>query len=127
MASYHGRGGAVTWTTLTWLDTNVHSWTVDLAGDAEETTAFGISAPYPRSYIPGLTGWSGSYECRADSTTYPTASDMNGTYQINLDTGYIHYKGSAIVTGIGTGVPVDGVPTLTVNFQGTGAITVSDA
>ena len=127
MSTFHGRSGAVTWTTLTHLDANVFNWSVDLVNDAEETTAFGIAAPWARSYIPGLIGWSGSYEARTDDTEYPKASDMNSIYNINLDTGAVHYKGSAFITGVAQAGMVDGVPTITFSFQGTGAPTISDA
>ncbi len=40
----------------------VKSWTLTYAGDALETSNFD-DASGGRTYIPGLTGWSGSYDC----------------------------------------------------------------
>ena len=127
MASYHGRGGAVTWGTLTHLDTKDYNWSIDYTADAEEVTAFGIAKPWPRSNLPGLTSWTGSYECRLDSTNYAKNSDIGWMNIINLDTGNIHYKGSAFITSWSVTEAVDGIPTATAAFQGSGTLTISDA
>lgn len=127
MSAFHGRSGSVTWGTITALDTNVNSWSIDYTADAEETTAFGIATPWPRSYIPGLTSWTGSYECRADTTNYPRNSDIGWMNYLTLYTGNVYYKGSAFITSWGPSVAVDGVATVTVNFQGSQALTVSNA
>ena len=92
MGTFHGRSGAVTWTTLTHLDANVFNWSVDLVNDAEETTAFGIAAPWARSYIPGLIGWSGSYEARTDDTEYPKASDMKKNIKYGIAASEIKHE-----------------------------------
>jgi len=124
----HGRGGSVTWSSLTHLDTRVNSWTLDITADTGETTAFTLTSPYARTYIPGLTSWSGSYEARLDSDDRPAHSDIGTTDpELKLYTGATYYKGSAILTGWSPSVPVDGVATATVSFQGTGNLVISDA
>jgi len=102
-----------------------HNWSADLAGDAEETTVFGLTAPYPRSYIPGLTSWSGSAE---KYLKVPECEGMVGTEAIvklflDESTNY-RWEGWGVFTGVSPTTPVDAVVTETVNFQGTGALEV---
>lgn len=129
MSAYHGRGGQVVWTTMTHLDGNVRSWTMDYTADEEDVTAFGSptsTAPYPRSFIGGLSQWSGSYEAMLDSSSHPEPSDVGVVDYVRLETGQVSYKGSAFITGWNPAGMVDGVPTVTVSFRGTNALAVSN-
>lgn len=132
MGAFHGREGEVVWSTMTHLDTNVNSWTLSFAGDEEDTTSFGgptKAKGWPRTYIPGLTQWSGSYEARLDDTNAATMqpSDVGTQDYIILRTGKVAYKGSAFITGWDPTNPVDGVATNTVTFRGTDTLTISDS
>ena len=123
MSAFHGKLGKVIWGTgLTHLDTNCHSWTIDYSADAGETTAWTVASPWPRTFIPGLTTWSGSYEMRDDSTGTPEPSDIGYMTQINIYTGHAKYSGSAFITGYSPTISVDAVAAVTVSFQGSGAI-----
>ena len=92
-----------------------------------------FSSTGDRTFIGGLRTWSGSYECLMDDTnpvlsdasnlgvgSTPTTSDI---ITLNAASGRSFY-GVAIVTGVHPNVAVDGVMTVTYDFQGTGALTI---
>jgi len=106
-------------------DVAVHNWTLSYVGDTLETTDFDDSSG-GRSYIPGLTSWSGSFDCYystgntfAPGTTYTSLSMLMST---SANDGF---KGNVIITGEDIGTPVDGIITQTYTFQGTGALGTS--
>jgi len=119
MAEISGINGRVI---LTNGETSVHSWTLSYAGDVLETTDFDDSTG-GRSYIAGLTGWTGSYDCFWDSgnTTIP-----GSTGTIKLQTGASTssdlFTGAIIITGMDVTTPVDGIVTQTYTFQGSGTL-----
>jgi len=106
-------------------ETSVHSWTLSYAGDVLETTDFDDSTG-GRSYIPGLTGWTGSYDCfwSSGNTAIP-----GGTGTIKLQTGVSTssnlFTGAIIITGMDVATPVDGIVTQTYTFQGNGTLGTS--
>jgi len=118
MAEISGINGDVN---CTGGDTSVHNWTVSYAGDALETTDFDDSSG-GRSYIPGITNWSGSYDCYYDSgnTKVPGST---GTIILRTGTGdSALFTGSIIITGMDVSAPVDGIITQTYTFQGSGTL-----
>lgn len=123
MAEVSGKGGSVTFTSG---QTSVHSWTISYAGDALETTDFDDSTG-GRSYIPGLTGWSGSYDCYY-STANTAVPGTTGSATFKTTTGTVGlFYGSLIITGMDVGAPVDGIVTQAYTFQGSGALATSTA
>jgi len=122
MAEVSGKGGGVT---TTGGDTTVSSWTLSYAGDALETTNFDNSSG-GRSYIPGLKGWSGSYDCFF-STGNVLVPGTTGTVVLTISTGTGAYAwtGGIVITGMDVSTPIDGIVTQSYSFQGTGALTTA--
>ncbi len=80
MGAFSGHSGNVTFGSG--YTVNVYSWSIDYTAEALESTDFASSGA--RTFIPGLTGWSGSYECRLDSATpivAPGAAAASATYR----------------------------------------------
>lgn len=98
------------------------SWSLDYTVDALETTDFEDAGV--RSYIPGCSGWSGSFEQVKDGA--PTT--IGSLVKIQLkesDTATQKWEGDAILTGVHPSVSFDGVVTYTYDFQGSGTLTVA--
>lgn len=127
MAAVNGIGGDVSITASAMsdaVDLNVRNWSIDYTADGLDSTDFTTAGP--RTFIAGLTSWNGSYEALLDGTTSPEASDMGATVTLTLtaSTGRI-WSGSALILGMHPAVNVDGINTITVDFQGTGAIGIA--
>jgi len=121
MAELSGKGGDVT---MSCGDVSVHSWTLSYVGDALETTDFDDSSG-GRSYIPGLTSWSGSYDCYYDATNLK-APGTTGSIVLKMSTGAtVGWKGDIVITGMDITTAVDGIVTQTYTFQGNGALAAS--
>lgn len=125
MGHYAGRGGDVSigsdaGTTVA----GVRSWTLDYTVDMLDTTDFvdGGTTPYPRTFLPGLSTWSGSFELIKEDApeTLGTATAIN----LNLEevAGTTYWRGSAFITGIHVSVSVEGLVLYTFDFQGTGGL-----
>jgi len=119
MAEISGINGAVVFSTA---QTSVHSWTVSYAGDALEKTDFDDSSG-GRSYIAGITNWSGSYDCYYDSgnTSMPGTTGTI-TLQTGASTSSALFTGEILITGMDVSAPVDGIITQTYTFQGSGTL-----
>lgn len=122
MAEIHGKGGGINFSCG---KTTVNSWTLSYVADAPETTNFDNSSG-GRSYIPGLKGWSGSYDCffSTGNTAVPGTTGSI-TLTISTGTGAYAWTGSVIITGMDITTPVDGVITQSYSFQGTGALSTA--
>lgn len=102
--------------------THVKSWTLDIVADALDTTSF--STTQARSFIPGLKSWSGSFVCNLDDTT-PVDDAGNDPTIIYFYIGpQMWFEGDAFITGVHPGVVVDGIGEVTVDIQGTGALSM---
>jgi len=117
MAEVAGKGGSITCENLT---VGVKAWTLNLVGDALETTDYGDSGH--RTYIAGLDGWTGSCEVNWDAInkSLVVGATITGlVFTVVSDTTY--YTGAkAIVTGISVGSTVEGLIIMSVSFQGSG-------
>lgn len=121
MAEVAGKGGLVKEGSNT--VSQVRAWTLDFTCDPLETTDFGDSGH--KTYIAGLDGWSGSLEAHHASGAAPLTLGTTYTLHLILDNANNkEYSGSAIVTGLHPNVSVDGVVTVSVDFQGSGTLTV---
>lgn len=126
MGHLAGKSGAVYSTTTGGTATGVavvsgmKSWTVDYTSDALETTDFadvGI-----KTFIAGLSGWSGSFEGYKDGAPDLT---VGTSYVLHLREGTLtteRYSGTALITGLHGSASIDGVVTQGYDFQGTGAL-----
>jgi len=138
MATLSGTSGNVTFANN--YTAHVHSWSADIVTEALEVTAWqlGTGTPNPdlpwRSYIPGLSGWSGSFDCYLDGNELPEPGKVVGGstvfwLQLNIDD-YHYYEGYAICTAVRPSAPIEGVQSVTIEFQGSlslGAVTTTAA
>lgn len=121
MAEISGVDGSVTFSNG---QTTVNSWTLSYVGDALETTNFDDSSG-GRTYIPGLHGWSGSYDAFY-STGNTAIPGSTGTINLKISTGTVGaWSGGVIITGMDVTTPRDGLVTQSYTFQGTGVLTAS--
>jgi len=100
----------------------IKSWTVDYVSDALETTDFADSGK--RTYVVGLSGWSGSFEGFKDAAPTSIGSLVALVLQESTTAGQ-SWSGSGILTGSHETVAVDGVVTISYDFQGTGTLTAA--
>jgi len=95
------------------------NWTLDIVGEALETTAFGDEGH--RAYIAGIQGWSGSadrhYLTDVDMSAYVGSRYIVRFYMKTTATAY-RYEGWAYVTGMHLTTPVDGLVAEPIDFQG---------
>lgn len=110
----------------------VKAWSLDYTTDMVDTTDFvdGLTTPHPRSFLPGLSNWSGSFEVVKDSAPLALFSQVG----IELaEVGSITasatqmWRGNIVLTGIHPTVGSDGLVMYTYDFQGTGVLTVAAA
>ena len=121
MAELSGKLGDVTFSSG---DDSVKSWTISYTGDVLETTDFDDSTG-GRSYIAGLTGWSGSYDCNY-STGNTRVPNNTGTAYFRTSTGVSGvWSGTIFITGMDVSTPVDGIITQSYTFQGSGVLSAS--
>ena len=102
----------------------IKSWTIDYTIDALETTDFADVGV--KSYIAGISGWSGSFEGYKDGA--PTAIGAIIALKLRESTNATQqYTGQAILTGSHETVAIDGVVSIAYDFQGTGALVPASA
>ena len=104
----------------------IRNWTLDYTVDMLDTTDFadGAATNAARTFIPGLSGWSGTFEGLKDGAPQGLGFSSSITLKLEEDAG-LFWQGSAYITGIHPSVSVDGVITYTYDFQGTSALTES--
>jgi len=121
-----GKSGNVYYTTTGGTATSavvvagMKSWTVDYTSDALETTDFADVGL--KTYIAGLSGWSGSFEGNKDGAAALTVGTSYVLHLRESATTTQRYSGTAIITGLHGSASVDGVVTQSFDFQGTGAL-----
>jgi hypothetical protein len=102
----------------------IKSWTLDYTQDALETTDFDDSGV--KTYLAGLSGWAGSFEGFKDGA--PTGiGSIVALILMESATASQLYTGQAILTGSHPSVSVDGIASVSYDFQGTGALTPASA
>lgn len=125
MAQMSGREGMV----YIGSDTaGIKSWTVDYTVDVLDTTDFADagSSPYARTFVPGLSTWSGTFEGYKDGT--PKTLGVSTTavkIKLEEDTN-TYWEGDCFITGIHSTASVDGLVTISYDFQGTGTLDVTN-
>ena len=99
----------------------IKSWTVDYISDALETTDFADSGK--KTYIAGISGWSGSFEGFKDGAPTGIGAEIALVLSASTDATQ-DYTGQAILTGSHETVSVDGVVSISYDFQGTSTLNV---
>jgi len=124
MAHTAGKGGNVN---ISGDITGVRSWTLDYTVDMLDTTDFidGAATNAARTFLPGLSGWSGSFEVvKGGAPSALGTSSTPVTLKLEEDGTYF-WQGSAFLTGIHATTSADGLVMYTYDFQGTGELTES--
>lgn len=117
------------------------SFSVEMTSDTIETTVMGTDV---RTYVKGLSSFSGSADIYFDDTVFdtnessfnPTAGLVGGSpINVKFYTAYgtdgagtgndSVFQGSAIVTGFTVNSTFDGMVEASISFQGSGAVTYS--
>ena len=136
MATLTGNNGAITINSANVL--SVRNFTIDVKADTIETTTMGVDV---RTYVAGLSAFSGSADVYFDATDYDTyettfnptaglvgASGVAGKFYIESNyssTSDYAFTGTIIVTGYSVKSSMDGMVEASISFQGTGATTYS--
>ena len=126
MAHIAGRTGMLNLETSD--EAGIRNWSLDYTVDILDTTDFadGAATNAPRTFIAGLSRWSGSFEGLKEDAPLALFS------QIGLDlaesaTATQAWIGNAILTGIHPSVAIDGAVTYTYDFQGVGELIEASA
>jgi len=109
-------------------EAGIRSWTLDYTVDVLDTTDFadGAATNAARTFIAGLSQWSGTFEGLKDGAPYALTFDGAALQSIKLEEDATHFwGGECLITGIHPNVSVDGVVTYAYDFQGTSALTES--
>ena len=124
MATHHGKEGVVT-AGGTGIG-ELTGFTLETTADVVEDTALTDAT---KSFVAGRTSFSGTLEMHYDETDSPQQTLTAGSSIAFIllpegnSTGDESFTGTGIVTGMSVGVPLDGITTRSVTFQGTGALT----
>lgn len=111
---------------------SVRNFSVELTSDTIETTTMGVDV---RTYLKGLSSWSGSADIYFDPANYtggasviaalnPTGLNVGAstvTVELYLDGSNNKFAGEAIITGFTVNSSMDGMVEASISFQGSGA------
>ena len=124
MATHHGKEGVVT-AGGTGIG-ELTGFTLETTADVVEDTALTDAT---KSFVTGRTSFSGTLEMSYDETDSPQQTLTAGS-SISFvllpegnASGDESFTGTGIVTGMSVSIPLDGITTRSVTFQGTGALT----
>jgi len=105
---------------------SIRSYTIESTGETIENSTMGLSA---RTYVAGLTTFTGSFEVYFDETdTAQSAVDAGASVTFSVypegdEAGDTYYTGSGIVTGRSITASFDGMVEMSLSVQGSGALT----
>jgi len=105
------------------------SWSIDYMVDMLDTTDFadGAATNSARTFLPGLSQWSGSFEIVKDGAPMALGTSATPVTLKLEEATTTFWQGSAFITGIHATNSVDGLVMYTMDFQGTGELTESAA
>ena len=124
MATHFGKEGVVT-AGGTGIG-ELTGYTLETTSDVVEDTQLSDAT---KSFVAGRTSFSGTLEMSYDETDSPQQTLTAGTTISFIlapegnSTGDETFTGSGIVTGMSVSIPLDGIITRSVTFQGTGTLT----
>lgn len=135
MATITGNNGKITLAGTQVL--NVKTYSCDIKADTIETTSMGIDA---RTYLKGLSSWSGSADVLVDTANLTGGANAIATLiatggavgdssiacvfyldSVGSPSGK-NFAGNAIVTGFNVKSSMDGMVEGTISFQGSGSL-----
>mgnify|MGYP006125993031 FL=1 len=125
MATHHGKEGVVT--SAGAVIGKVTGFTLDTTHDTVEDTTLSDAT---KTFLAGRGTFTGSVDMNYDETDTPQTTLLTGTSLAFIflpegnSSGDESFAGTGIVTSMSISVPLDGVTTRTVAFQGTGALTI---
>jgi len=108
----------------------VRSWTVEHTKDVIENTSMSEAGGH-RTYLSGLSQFTGTMECMYDTAqTSPAVFDPANDAALSVEffpnaSSGVKYVGDVIVTSVSRTASFDDLVTATVNFQGSGALTIT--
>ena len=123
MATHHGKEGVVT-AGGTGVG-ELTGFTLETTADVVEDTALTDAT---KSFLVGRTSFSGTLEMSYDETDSPQQTLTAGTSISFIlapegnASGDETFTGTGIVTGMSVSIPLDGITTRSVTFQGTGTL-----
>lgn len=137
MATLAGNNGAISINGIAVLA--VRNFSIEMTEDTIETTVMGTDV---RTFVGGLSAFSGSADVYFDSSDYDTneasfnptaglvgASGVTGKFYVLLDATGSNadqaFTGTIIVTGYTVNSSMDGMVEASLSFQGSGAVTYS--
>jgi len=137
MATLTGNNGAISINGIAVLA--VRNFSIEMAADTIETTVMGTDV---RTYLTGLSSFSGSADVYFDASDYDTnestfnptaglvgASGVTGKFYVELDATSTNvdkaFTGTIIVTGYTVNSSMDGMVEASISFQGSGATAFS--
>ena len=103
--------------------TNVKAWTLDDGADVNDITSF--ASVGPRSFLGGLTSWSGTYTCDYDDTVLAVAPGAAAAQIVLTAVTGQTFTGNVIITSNSISASVEGPPQIVVSFQGTGVLGIA--
>ena len=124
MATHFGKEGVVT-AGGTGIG-ELTGYTLETTADVVEDTQLSDST---KSFVAGRTSFSGTLEMSYDETDSPQQTLTAGTSIAFIlapegnASGDETFTGTGIVTGMSVSIPLDGITTRSVTFQGTGTLT----
>lgn len=135
MAALQGRHGLVKWKTKQIF--RISSWNMNLAVDMLDVTSFTTDGVQFRSFLPGLSGWSGTCDGFLDivgDTSGQKAiqsailAPATGTIILYTDeTNGNGYTGGIYFNNLSVNVAVEDSEKVSLGFQGTGTLSWSSA
>lgn len=113
---------------------SVRNFTVEVTSDTIESTTMGVDV---RTYLKGLSSWSGSADVYFDPANYtggasviaalnPTGINVGSspiTVELYLADTANKFAGECIITGFTVNSSMDGMVEASISFQGSGAVT----
>lgn len=134
MAAISGRNGAVKYKTKTLV--SIDHWDCSIQGDMLDVTSFSTAGVQWRSFVPGLSGWTGSFSGHyniSDTSGQKVAqaaalAATTGTLILYLsDTGGENLSGSIYFTNESVNVDIADTEKVVFSFQGNGALAFATA
>ncbi len=134
MATLVGNDGQVTIAGQAVVSTR--NFSVDMTSDTIETSTMGVDV---RTYVKGMSSWSGSADIYFNTDDYQANTIMTSTSAAAIGTAAVGVKfyldqdatndvvlyGNGIITGYSVSSSMDGLVEATISFQGSGPIKYS--